>query len=86
MGLTFAQFNSSSHRKPVNKYRVQSLDNDLGSIGMKCVVSQSCYNVTILQRKFRKMTINSSFVKFHGKKDWEPQHDCYIMVHTGKFV
>ena len=25
-----------------------------------------------------KMTINSSFIKFHGKKDWEPQHDCYI--------
>ena len=52
----------------------------LGSIGMDCVISELCYKETILQRNYRKMTIKwsfsyNSFVKFHGTKNWEPQHD-----------
>ena len=44
----------------------------LGSIGMDCVISESCYKGIILQRNYRKMTIKwpfsyNSFVKFHGK-------------------
>ena len=30
----------------------------LGSIGMECVMSESCHKGTIFQRNFRKMTIN----------------------------
>ena len=40
----------------------------LGSIGMDRFISESYYKGTILQRNF--------FVKFHVKKNWEPQHDC----------
>ena len=29
----------------------------LGSIEMDCVISESCYKYTILQRNYRKMTI-----------------------------
>ena len=52
---------------------------------MKCVISESCFKGTILQRNFRKMTIKwpfsyNSFVKFHGKEIWEPQHDCFITI------
>ena len=55
----------------------------LRSIGMDCVISESCYKETILQRNHWKMTIswlfsNISFIKFHGKKNWEPHHDCVI--------
>ena len=55
----------------------------LGSIGIDCVISESCYNGTILQRNYRKMTIlwsfsYNSFVNFHGTKNWEPEHDCVI--------
>ena len=37
----------------------------------------------ILQWNYRKMTIPqkcsyNSFVKFHGKKNWEPQHDYVV--------
>ena len=46
----------------------------LWSIGMKLVISESCYKETILQRNNRKMTIQwsfsyNSFLKFHGKKN-----------------
>ena len=52
-----------------------------GLCGMDCVISESCYKEKILQRKYRKMTISSSFtydsfVKLHGKK-WQPR-DCVI--------
>ena len=55
----------------------------LGSIGMDRVISDPCYKGTILQRNYRKMTIKwsfsyNSFVKFHGTKIWEPQHDHVI--------
>ena len=40
---------------------------------MNCVINEMCYEGTILQRNYRKMTIKwsfsyNSFVKFHGKK------------------
>ena len=47
------------------------------------VLSELCYKGTILQRNYRKMTIlwsfsYHSFVKFCGKKSWEPQYSlCY---------
>ena len=55
----------------------------LGSMGIDCVITESCYIGTFLQRKNRKMTIKwsfsyNSFVKFNGKKIWEPQHDHVI--------
>ena len=55
----------------------------LGSIGMDCVLSKSCYKGTILQRNYRKITILWSFsynfyVKLHVKKLWDPQHDGVI--------
>ena len=55
----------------------------LGSIGMDRVISEPCYKGTILQRNYRKMTIKwsfsyNSFVKFHGTKIWEWQHDRVI--------
>ena len=55
----------------------------LGSIGMDCAISEPCYKGTILQRNYRKMTIKwsfsyNSFVKFHGTKICELQHDCVI--------
>ena len=42
--------------------------------------SEWCYKGTILQRNYRKICISwslfyNSFVKFHGKNIWEPQHD-----------
>ena len=42
--------------------------------------SQLSCKGTILQRNYRKATIlwsfsYNSFVKFHGEKIWEPQHD-----------
>ena len=57
--------------------------NGLRSIGMDRVISESCYKETILQRNYRKMTISwsfsfNSFVKFHGKRIWDPQHDRVI--------
>ena len=47
---------------------------------MDHVISEACDKGTILQRNYRKMTIKwsfsyNSFVKFHGTKIWEPQHD-----------
>ena len=47
----------------------------LGSIGMNLDISQLCYKGTILQRNYRKMTMNwsvsfNSFVKFPGKNIW----------------
>ena len=49
---------------------------------MDGVISESCYKGTILERNYRKMTISSfsynSFVKFHSKNIWEPQHDRVI--------
>ena len=41
------------------------------------------YIGTIFQMNYRKMTILwsfsfNSFVKFHGKKNGEPQNDCLI--------
>ena len=54
-----------------------------GSIGMDRVICEPCYKGTILQGHYRKMTMKwsfsyNSFVKFHGKKVWEPQHDRII--------
>ena len=41
---------------------VQSLYNTMfGSIGTDCVINESCYKVTIIQRNYRKMTIVWSF-------------------------
>ena len=37
----------------------------LGSIEMYCVISESCYKGTILQRNYMQLAI--LFVKFHGK-------------------
>ena len=59
---------------------------------MNRVISESCYDGTILQRNYRKMTISwsfsyNSFVKFYGQKIWKPPHDsvisnlCYIKVY-----
>ena len=50
---------------------------------MDHVKSQLCYKVTLLQWNYRKMTITwsfsyNSFVKFHGKKIWEPQYGPVI--------
>ena len=44
------------------------------------VISDLCYKGTILKKNYRKMTSSwsfsyNSFVKFYGKKNWEPQHD-----------
>ena len=60
------------------------------TIGMNCIISEPCYKGTLLQRKYRKMTISWSFsynffIKFRGKKIWEPQtvsypNPCYIEV------
>ena len=45
--------------------------------------SKLTYKMTTLQRNYRKMTMNwsfsyNAFVKLHGKKIWEPQHDFVI--------
>ena len=50
---------------------------------MDCVIRELCYKGTILQRNYEKLTISwsflyNSFVKFHGKTIWEPQHDRVI--------
>ena len=50
---------------------------------MDNVISELCYKGTILQRIYRKMTISlsfsyNSFVKVHGKKILEPQHDRVV--------
>ena len=55
----------------------------MGSIGMVPVINESCNKGTILQRNYRKMTTlwsfsYNSFAKFHGTKNWEPQHDSVI--------
>ena len=55
----------------------------LGSIGVDHVISELCYKRIILQRNYNKRTIAwsfsyDSFVKFHGKKNWEPQHGNVI--------
>ena len=48
---------------------------------MDHVISGPCYEGTILQRNYRKITIYSliKFVKFHAEKIWEPMYvlDCY---------
>ena len=48
----------------------------MDNVILKCVIE------SILHRNYRKMTFWSfsfnSFVKFHGKKIWAPQYDCYI--------
>ena len=49
---------------------------------MDCVISELCYKGTTLQRNYKKMTISwsfryNSFVIFHGKTIWEPQHVLY---------
>ena len=54
-----------------------------GSIGMDYVKRGLCYKGTILQRRYRKMTISwsfsyISFVKFHGKEIWKPQNKSVI--------
>ena len=54
-----------------------------GSIAMDHVLSESYNKSKILQRNYRKMTMKwsfsyNSFVKFHGKKSWEPQHVQFI--------
>ena len=63
---------------------VQSLYNTIfKSIGMDCVISESCYNGKILHKNYRKMTFPwsfscNSFVKFCGKNIWEPQYEHVI--------
>ena len=43
------------------------------------VVSELCHKGTIYKRIIRKWSFSyNSFVKFHGKKILEPQHDCVI--------
>ena len=39
---------------------------------MDHAINESSNKVTILPMSYREMTI--SFVKFHDKKIWEPQH------------
>ena len=56
----------------------------LVSIRTDHVLCESCYKVTILQRINKKMTMSwslsdNSYVKLHGKKIWEPQHDRVII-------
>ena len=68
---------------PVHVQCSPSITLCLGSIGMDSVISESCNKGIILQRNYRKITILwslsfDSFVKFHGKKLWEPQHNCVI--------
>ena len=51
--------------------------------GMDHVISELCYKGTNLHRNYRKMTMlwsfsYNSFVKFHGKKSWQPQHDSVM--------
>ena len=51
--------------------------------GLFSVISELCYKGTIEQRNCRKMMISrsfsyNSFVKFHGEKILEPQHDHVI--------
>ena len=51
----------------------------LGSIGMDRVISELCYKMTIILWNYRKMTFSfNSFVKFHGKRILELQHDYVI--------
>ena len=54
---------------------------------INCVIKGQFYKGIIgrwpLQRNYRKMTISwsssyNSFVKFHAKRYWEPQHDCVV--------
>ena len=57
---------------------------------MDSVKIELCRIGTILQMNYRKMTITWSFsynsvVKFHGKKDWEPQYD-HIISESELFV
>ena len=48
------------------------------------LLGESNYKGTILQRNYRKMTMKSffynSFLKFHGQKLWETQHDHVILI------
>ena len=49
------------------------------------IKSEACYKRTISQRNYRKMTISwsfsyNSFVKFHGKLIWEPQHESFVCL------
>ena len=39
----------------------------LGDDGNGPVISELCHKGTVLQRNDKKMTMNHSFVKFHGK-------------------
>ena len=57
------------------------LSGGLRQVLLKCMFgvhrSEPCYKRKMLQRSYRKMTIKwsfsyNSFVKFHGKKIWEP--------------
>ena len=45
------------------------------------VIHELCYKGTILNSNYKKMTISyNSFVKFHGEKNWEPQHERYMYI------
>ena len=53
--------------------------------------SEPCYKGIPLQSNYRKMTILWSFscnyfVKFHGKKIWEPQHDHVTGISKSQFI
>ena len=50
----------------------------LGSIGMDCVRSESCYKGITLRRNYRKMTIYNCFEKFHNKQNGKPLHDSFM--------
>ena len=63
----------------INEERVKLLD-DIDEMKKR---TESCHEGTILHRNYRKLTMQwsfsyNSFVKFHGKKIWEPQHDHVI--------
>ena len=53
----------------------------MGSMGMDCVIRESCYKGTISQRNYLWSFYYNSFVKFHGKNIWEPQNDSVTEIH-----
>ena len=63
----------------INEERVKLLD-EIDEMKKR---TESCHKGTILQRNYRKMTMQWSFsynffVKLHGKKIWKPQHENVI--------
>ena len=46
---------------------------------MDHVLSELCYKVTNLQKNYIEIT----FKKSHGKKIWEPEHNCVVSKSVG---